>query len=545
MEGRLTHLVRQSSAMRSLPRRILSTAVIAATALCAQPLAQAATSEPRITAIRFWSFSDVTRVAIEIKGPYHVVSDHLDSPPRLVFDLKGILPPNSTKVGPQIFPVGDRLIRQIRVAETEPGVSRIVFDLEVPSDFTSSQLVDPDRLMIEVRPKSDALARDLSKHSRVGLQRVSETSTPSAAERRTAPVPETLKTSEPTPTAVKGSVSDINKSEEADIAPPPSTLVWHDAKHGTTTRSVSPVKKEGRSATTGSRNTNESATRKRAVEHESGDSAAATRTGQSASKSGSDINLRVAPAKISDANPSLVRVFGLKIHKVVIDAGHGGHDTGTIGPRGLMEKDLVLDVALRLGKLVRERMGAEVVFTRSTDTFIPLEQRTKIANDEKADLFISIHANSSPAASATGVETYYFNFTSDQNSLDLATRENASSASSIFQLNDLLHRAVLNAKVEESRDFAQRVQSSLYTMSARMNKSSRNRGVKKAPFVVLIGATMPSILAEVGFVSNRHDERFLKREDQREKIAEALYKGISKYAATLSHDEIARAKDKD
>lgn len=504
--------------MCSLPRRILSTAVIAAAALCAQVPARAADAESRIAAIRFWSFSDVTRVAIEIKGPYHVVSDHLDSPPRLVFDLKGILPPSSAKRGPQIFPVGDRLIRQIRVAETEPGVSRIVFDLEVPSEFTSSQLVDPDRLMIEVRPKSGALARDLSRHSRVGLQRVSETPVANAAKQDTAPVPDSPQVTAPPAVQTTDLASDTNKPKETEAEPPPSTLVWHGAKTGTAAEPSRQSQKR---------------------------TANAANSAKSPDTAASDVNLRVAPAKIHENNPSLVRVFGLKIHKVVIDAGHGGHDTGTIGPHGLMEKDLVLDVALRLGKLVRQRMGAEVVFTRSTDTFIPLEQRTKIANDEKADLFLSIHANSSPAASATGVETYYFNFTSDQNSLDLATRENASSASSIFQLNDLLHRAVLNAKVEESRDFAQRVQTSLYTMSAHMNKASRNRGVKKAPFVVLIGATMPSILAEIGFVSNRHDERSLKREDQREKIAEALYKGISNYAATLSHDEIARVKDKD
>jgi N-acetylmuramoyl-L-alanine amidase len=140
------------------------------------------------------------------------------------------------------------------------------------------------------------------------------------------------------------------------------------------------------------------------------------------------------------------------------------------------------------------------------------------------------------------VETYYFNFTSDQNALNLATRENASSTSSISELNDLLHKAVLNAKVEESRDFAQKVETSLYAMSARMNKKSRNRGVKKAPFVVLIGATMPSILAEIGFVSNPHDARLLRREDQRKKIAESLYKGIAAYASTLSHAEMANAK---
>jgi N-acetylmuramoyl-L-alanine amidase len=245
---------------------------------------------------------------------------------------------------------------------------------------------------------------------------------------------------------------------------------------------------------------------------------------------------------VDQNNSSLVRVFGLKIRKVVIDAGHGGHDTGTIGSNGLMEKDLVLDVSLRLGKMIEQRLGADVIYTRHDDTFIPLEERTRIANLEKADLFISIHANSSPASSATGVETYYFNFTSDQNALNLATRENASSTSSISELNDLLHKAVLNAKVEESRDFAQKVETSLYAMSARMNKKSRNRGVKKAPFVVLIGATMPSILAEIGFVSNPHDARLLRREDQRKKIAESLYKGIAAYASTLSHAEMANAK---
>ena len=236
-----------------------------------------------------------------------------------------------------------------------------------------------------------------------------------------------------------------------------------------------------------------------------------------------------------------MRVLGLKLGRVVIDAGHGGHDTGTIGPNGLMEKDLVLDVALRLGKLITQQLGAEVVYTRSGDVFIPLEQRTKIANNERADLFISIHANSSPEPSATGVETFFFNLNADRVSLDLATRENATSLSSISDLNDLLHKAVLENKLEESREFAQKVQSALWTTSLKINSRSRDRGVRQAPFVVLIGASMPSILAEIGFVSNPHDERLLKRADQRQKIAEALLKGISQYASTLSHVQVARA----
>jgi N-acetylmuramoyl-L-alanine amidase len=249
-----------------------------------------------------------------------------------------------------------------------------------------------------------------------------------------------------------------------------------------------------------------------------------------------------APAKRdSSGDQSLVRVFGLKLGRVVIDPGHGGHDTGTIGPNGLMEKELVLDVALRLGKLISQQLGAEVVYTRSNDTFIPLEERTRIANNEKADLFISVHANSSPEPSATGVETYFFNLNSDKHGLDLAMRENASSSSSISDLNDLLHKAVLQTKLEESREFAQKVQASLWASSLKMNSHSKDRGVRQAPFVVLIGATMPSILAEIGFVSNPHDAKLLHKEDQRQAIAQALYKGVSKYAETLSHMQMARA----
>jgi N-acetylmuramoyl-L-alanine amidase len=198
-------------------------------------------------------------------------------------------------------------------------------------------------------------------------------------------------------------------------------------------------------------------------------------------------------------------------------------------------------VALRLGRLISEKLGAEVVYTRSSDTFIPLEDRTKIANDQRADLFISVHANASAESSATGVETYYFNLTSDKKGLDLATRENAAAGSSISDLSDMLQRAVLQAKLEESREFAQKVQQALWVNSARMNNKAHDRGVRQAPFVVLIGATMPSILAEIGFVSNPHDEKLMKRNDQREKIAEALLRGVSQYANSLSHTQMARA----
>jgi N-acetylmuramoyl-L-alanine amidase len=196
-------------------------------------------------------------------------------------------------------------------------------------------------------------------------------------------------------------------------------------------------------------------------------------------------------------------------------------------------------VAQRLGKLIEERLGSEVILTRSDDTFIPLENRTALANESKADLFLSIHANSSPYGSVSGVETYYLNFTSTRDALDLASRENAGSNKTIHELSDIIQKITKHDKAEESREFASKMQAALYGAAIKSNPSATNRGVKKAPFVVLIGATMPSILAEIGFVSNSREERLLKRPDHRQRLAEALYRGLSRYAETLSHFQVA------
>jgi N-acetylmuramoyl-L-alanine amidase len=257
-----------------------------------------------------------------------------------------------------------------------------------------------------------------------------------------------------------------------------------------------------------------------------------------------------ATAVVREAQPtaagdrSLIRALGLKIGRIVVDAGHGGHDTGTIGPTGLMEKDLVLDVASRLGKLLESRLGAEVVYTRDDDTFVPLETRTAIANREEADLFISVHANSSRDAAARGVETYYLNFTTSADALDVAARENAVSDTSIHELQDLVKKIALKEKIEESREFASDVQRSLRTGLSARGASIRDRGVKKAPFIVLIGANMPSILAEISFLSNPADERRLKTPAYRQRIAEALYRGVQHYVGGLSGVKVAATSAK-
>ncbi len=236
------------------------------------------------------------------------------------------------------------------------------------------------------------------------------------------------------------------------------------------------------------------------------------------------------PELTRDGQHSLTRALGLKIGRIVIDPGHGGHDTGTIGPTGLMEKDLCLDVSLRLGKLIDQRLpGTEVVYTRDDDTFIPLEQRTQIANDAKADLFLSVHANSSQDHSARGIETYYLNFTGSSNAMEVASRENALSENSVHDLQDIVQKIARNDKIEESRDFAGIIQDSLAKRMEGLNHGDRNRGVRKAPFVVLIGANMPSVLAEISFISNPADEQWLKKPENRQRVADGLFRGIEGY----------------
>jgi N-acetylmuramoyl-L-alanine amidase len=246
-----------------------------------------------------------------------------------------------------------------------------------------------------------------------------------------------------------------------------------------------------------------------------------------------------------DGERSLTRALGLKISRIVIDPGHGGHDTGTIGPNGLMEKNVCLDVALRLGRLIQRKLpGAEVIYTRKTDVFIPLEERTAIANQAKADLFISIHANSSHNETARGIETYYLNFTTSEEALETASRENALSDESIHQLQDLIKQIANNDKIEESRELASDIQNSLTGQLRLVSTAERNRGVKKAPFVVLIGANMPSVLAEISFLSNPTDDRLLEKPSQRQRIAQGIFRGIEQYLSSLNSLSIDRQKSK-
>jgi N-acetylmuramoyl-L-alanine amidase/putative methionine-R-sulfoxide reductase with GAF domain len=223
--------------------------------------------------------------------------------------------------------------------------------------------------------------------------------------------------------------------------------------------------------------------------------------------------------------------------RIVVDAGHGGWDLGTVGRRGLLEKDVVLEIAQRLGKLLESRLGADVILTRDGDNYIPLDERAGMANQSQADLFVSVHANYSDLPSARGVETYYTNFFTAPNAKDkdVESREADHAKNAVATLS----AAELHDKIEQSRRLAASVQRSLYGTLSAQNPGLRDRGVKEASYVVLTETSMPGILAEVSFVSSPTDELKLRSDGYREQIAEALYKGIARYAAASRGVKVA------
>jgi N-acetylmuramoyl-L-alanine amidase len=241
----------------------------------------------------------------------------------------------------------------------------------------------------------------------------------------------------------------------------------------------------------------------------------------------------LAPDPNDGGRFSIARQLGLGVSRIVIDPGHGGKDPGAAGRRGVTEAAVVLDVALRLEKLLKSEPGFEVVLTRRTDVFVPLEERTALANRERADLFLSIHANSSRNTQATGVETYYLNFALNPEAEAVAARENAGASQTMHHLPEIVRAIAMNNKLDESRDFAQIVQEGLVAHLGPHNRQLRDLGVKQAPFIVLIGAGMPSVLAEIAFLSNSTEGGLLRTGSYRQQVAEALRDAVKNYQRSL------------
>jgi N-acetylmuramoyl-L-alanine amidase len=455
----------------------------------------------QVTGIRHWSTPDYTRVAIDLGDDVTYEAARVPNPDRIYFDLHGTRLAQEL-VGKSFSVTDDGFLKKIRAAQFSNDMTRVVLDVNDVTEYSAFLLPNPYRLIIDIHGGSKP--EPGGPVASVPMQR---------AAAATPTVPNT--------TAVKaGSSFDV-----AALSAQPGKV---DATTQPTSQPISAVVKE---QGVGGR-----------VQGVDGDGSAGPTASTSSTRKGRKgkvaVDADAVPARAAvptaDGETSLVRALGLKIGRIVIDPGHGGHDSGTLGADGIEEKDVVLDVALRLGKLLHDRLGSEIIYTRSDDTFIPLETRTAIANKAQADLFLSIHANSSPDASARGVETYYLNFTSSPDALETAARENAVSDQSIHQLSDLVKKIALKDKIEESREFAGDVQQGLYGGLQKGNAGLKDRGVKKAPFVVLIGANMPSILAEISFVTNKKDARQLQEPEYRERVAESLYKGVAKYAGGLS-----------
>ena len=511
---------------------------------------------PLITGIRYWSTPDYTRVAIDIETEVKYEAGRVPNPDRIFFDLHDTKLA-STLVG-KTFDVSDGFLKRIRVAQFQRGLTRVVLEVDDVSEYSVFLLPNPYRLIIDIhgRKQQPLLARKSEKKNEKPQAKEDATLTEQAETTGSDVKPESQKAAPPVvaknePPSIVGPLPSAEATKKASEAAKmnPST---GDTKAEKRLEKKADAKAEARDeaadgdgVSTKQEVANLNGAEKKATEKPTSEpTVEVVKPRAESAKKSTLASKRAVPdahaaRTLRDGDRTLIRALGLKIGKVVVDAGHGGHDTGTIGPNGLLEKDLVLDVALRLGRLLEKGMGADVVFTRDDDTFVPLETRTAVANKAEADLFISVHANSSRDPAARGLETYYLNFTSSADALEVAARENAVSEKSIHELQDLVKKIALKDKIDESRELASDVQRSMVSGLGAKDRGLRDRGVKKAPFIVLIGANMPSILAEISFVSNPSDERKLQTPEYRQKIAESLYRGVQRYVSGLSGMKMA------
>jgi N-acetylmuramoyl-L-alanine amidase len=448
---------------------------------------------PRVRRIRAAANGEATRVTIDLEDSVQYSSGRIANPDRIFFDL------HAARLTPEIargnVPVEGSLLTAVRVAQNHAGVVRVVLDVNRVKEYTAMLTNNPPQLVIDLYGSAAPAAP-----VRAAKSKRDPAAAPDASSRNATPASNGEAATAPT-FAAKNST--LHPSSDPPVANATSAISGSVAA-----RNAIPNAKNARSK-----------------------SVKATSAGAKPDL----VQPLTSPQPTRDGQSTLTRALGLKIGRIVIDPGHGGHDTGTIGPTGLMEKDLCLDVALRLGKIIQQRLpGADVVYTRSDDTFIPLEERTSIANQAKADLFLSIHANSSRDHAARGIETYYLNLKGTAEAMEVAARENATAQEGVHDLQDLVKRIARTEKVDESKELAEDIQDSLSKRTQKPGKLGRNRGVRKAPFVVLIGADMPSILTEISFLSNSADEQLLKKPEQRQKVAEGLYQGIASYLQSMN-----------
>jgi N-acetylmuramoyl-L-alanine amidase len=450
-----------------------------------------------IKEIRRSILPDAVRIVIELDGEVDFRQDRIDNPSRVFLDLP------ATKAAPPLvdrtlrFETDADVVRQVRIGRHPNNTTRVVLDAAGVSSYSVYPMYSPYRLVIDcvragalsaAAPPAVGGGQGAGSLGTTGTSRVLAPAKPDKPDRLDKPA-----------VAAKPAPSSLEAR--------PATSVWLRAapsnapQHGVLLAEAHSAEGEGAVRAPGS----------------SGRPADASVT---------------PPVRNGNGGFSIARQLGLGVSRIVIDAGHGGHDPGAQA-RGIVESELTLDVALRLEKLLQKTQGVDVVLTRRTDEFVALQDRTAIANREGADLFLSIHANASPSPQAHGIETYFLNFASNLSAAAVAARENAASGQAMNALPDIVKAIALNNKLDESRDFASAVQHAMIGQLRASNKLVKDLGVKQAPFVVLIGAAMPSVLAEISFLTNPQEAKLLKSAAYRQRIAEALFDAIRKYQISL------------
>jgi N-acetylmuramoyl-L-alanine amidase len=484
--------------------------------LLSEPLPPSAPAGTTIRSVQRQVLPEVVRVTIELDREIPFYQERLESPARLFFDLKG------TKPAPALIDAVLRydsdIVRHVRLGRHPNNTTRVVLDLENVGRYSVFTLYKPYRIVIDseragLASAPTAVARRLRVFPVVPLARITppaplaplvpdapgELATRKIAVKPVVPFARIAPNSPAIPN-VAAVAPRIPVTRTAPIPPPPPSA----AKV-----SPPPPAPDPPIAST-----------------------VPTVPGRP-----------VTPSANSSGSFSVARQLGLGVSRVVIDAGHGGHDPGA-SAFDITEAEVVLDVALQLEKLLLQQPGMEVVLTRRTNDFLSLDERTGMANRASADLFLSIHANASASPTAQGVETYFLNFALNPQAEAVAARENAASGKTMNSLSGIVKAITLNSKLNESRDFAGSVQRALVRGLRSSNRSLKDLGVKQAPFMVLIGASMPSVLAEISFVTNSQEARLLKSSTYRQKIAESLLNGILRYQQSLKKVQTAvQSKD--
>lgn len=452
------------------------------------PASPAATTRAVVTNVQRTVLPEVVRVTIELDSEVAYTEEQLRNPDRLFFDLRGTEYGPGLSDGALAFDDGD-VVKEIRLGSHAGGVTRVVIDTADVARHSLFTLYNPYRLVVD-------LYRNASTTRHTAAPATAAPGTRASLRGPALPPPP--------PDSRMASRSATPRAAPPAVAPPVPV--------------VAPPPAESSPAP-------EAAT------------LPSTAAGPNA------VTLPAPPESNSRGNYSLARQLGLGVSRIVIDAGHGGHDPGSLG-QGLRESELVLDVALRLEKLLKAEGNIDVVMTRRTDVFVDLEERTRIANRQNADLFLSIHANSSRRRTAQGIETFFLNFATTSDAEEVAARENSAARGSMRQLPDIVKAITLNNKVDESRDLAETVQRHVVERLRQSYRELPDRGVKQAPLVVLIGASMPSVLAEIGFVSTPEEGRRLKTSAYRQEIAEALRDAVVRYQKSLK-SVVTRASEQE